>query len=121
MARLALVAVLLTVAVPTASRVISTLAPTLAPVLMEMCTTAGLQVRDVSAVLPGDEPAPPPVAPMDACDYCVLSAPPPLLLLALLLLALLPVRTPIAGRRLALPRPPRNLRGLGSQAPPLPL
>src|SRR5690606_22276434 len=90
MARLALVAVLLTVAVPTASRVVSTLAPTLAPVLMEMCTTAGLQVRDVSALLSGDEPAPPPAPSMDACDYCVLSAPPPLLLLALLLLALLP-------------------------------
>src|SRR5690606_5947476 len=75
MARLALVAVLLTVAVPTASHVVSTLAPTLAPVLMEMCTTAGLQVRDVSALLSGDEPAPPPAPSMDACDYCVLSAP----------------------------------------------
>lgn len=122
MAVLALAAMLLVAVAPTVSRVLAATASKTGPVLMEMCTMAGLKLIDVSPFPGGtdDEPATP-AAPMGpACDYCVLATPLPIVLL--LLFALLPW----APRRLVFPamsvapRFRRNMRGLGGQAPPHP-
>jgi len=119
MAWLALVAVLLASVMPTASRVIAATVSKAAPILMEMCTSAGRQVLDVSPFIATEEPASPAVAAMDACDYCVLATPLPLVLLLFCLLALFPGQPSVVRHYLALLRLPRNTRGLGSQAPPL--
>ena len=121
LAVLALLAVLLSALAPTLSRVVAAGAAKGAPILMEMCTVAGIKLIDVSPFIGAADAEPerpsPPMAP--ACDYCVLAT--PLLVVLALLLALLAwTPAPLAGRsyRLA-PRPLRNLRGLGSQAPPV--
>lgn len=121
MAWLALVAVLLMAVVPTASRITASFVSHAGPVLMELCTTAGRVMVDVSPFIGEQEQ----VHAMDdmghACDYCALL--PPLQLLLLMLLALLLRPSSREGPRyygITL-RPVRNLRGLGSQAPPLAL
>ncbi len=121
MAWLALVAVLLTVAAPTVSRVLAATVAKTAPVLMEMCTVAGLKVIDVSPYVGGGEAAPPMAAMGDACGYCVLATPPLLALVLLCLLALRPPQAPLRGLYRARQRSVRNARGLGSQGPPLAL
>jgi hypothetical protein len=122
MACLALMAVLLSIVAPTASRVIAATASKAAPILMELCTTAGRQMLDVSPFIALEEtPAQPSMETVDACGYCVLATPLPLVLLLFCLLALLPVRPPVVRYYLALLRSSRNTRGLGSQAPPLAL
>lgn len=116
MAWLALAAVVLSVAMPTASRFMAA-ASTAAPLLMEMCTAAGRQVMDVSAFAPTEQP-PPAMADMSACGYCVLATPLPLVLLLAGLLVLLRPQPPVVRRYLRRLRSPRNVRGLGAQAPP---
>jgi len=121
LAVLALLAVLLSALAPTVSRVVAATAARGAPILMEMCTMAGIKLVDVSPFVAAaeDEPAPPasPMAP--ACDYCVLATP-LLVVLALLLASLAWTPAPPADRLYTLAqRPLRNLRGLGSQAPPV--
>lgn len=121
MAWLALAAVVLSLAMPTASRVLAAVAPGTAPVLMEMCTAAGTKLVDVSPFLGDETPAPPMPAMTEACDYCVL-VPPLTLALALLFLLLLHLpQSPLRRRYVFFPNPLRNLRGLGSQAPPIAL
>lgn len=117
---LALVATLLLSVMPTVSRILMATVPQAAPLLMEMCTTGGRQLVDVSAFSAGGESPAAPATMMDeACGYCVLATPLPLVLLLFCLLALRPPAAP-RERRYAAPRPcARNLRGLGSQAPPL--
>jgi hypothetical protein len=124
LAVLALLAALLAALAPTVSRTLAATAAKGTPILMEMCTMAGIQLIDVSPFLGASDgdpaPSPPPAAPMaPACDYCVLATP-LLVVLALLLAALAWRPAPPADRRYALAqRPLRNLRGLGSQAPPV--
>lgn len=120
MAWLALVAVLLGALVPAVSRVLASGTGGAAAVFMEMCTPAGRQMVDVSVLLwkQGERP-PPPAAPTDeACAYCVLA--PPLQLVLALVLALLAYRalTPAVQSPSPFLPSPRNLRGLGSRAPP---
>ena len=122
MALLALAAVLLTVAAPTVSRVLSATGWRAAPVLMEICTTGGLKLVDVSPFLGKDgEPAVPATSMEPHCGYCVLATPLPVvlaLLLALLLWGAAATAPP--ARALAL-KSLRNTRGLGSRGPPLAL
>ena len=118
MAWLALLAALLALAVPTASRVVATLVPKLAPVLMEMCTTAGREVIDVAPFIATEEPVRPAMSMTEACGYCVLATPLPLVLLLFCLLSPGPIRSQLAGVYLVFLRSARNMRGLGSQGPP---
>ena len=132
MARLALAAMLLMALAPTISRTLASGADPNGPVLrvLQMCTTAGLQVQSIASFLgddvagfggADDHPAPHPHEPGDACGYCSLVTPLPLLLLLLCgLLALSPV-APLFRHRIVARRTLRNLRGLGAQGPPLPL
>lgn len=122
LAWLALVATLLMSAMPTVSRVLMATAPKAVPLLMEICTMAGRQLIDVSPFVAAEEsPAQPSMVMMDACGYCVLATPLPLVLLLFCLLVLFPIRPPVVRDYLACLRWPRNARGLGSQAPPLAL
>ena len=131
MARLALAAMLLMALAPTISRSLATLPDANGAVLraLQMCTTAGLQTRLIAPLLGrdaagfgGDEhPAPHPHEPGDACGYCSLVTPLPLLLLLLFGLLALPPVAPLFRRRTHAQRMLRNLRGLGAQGPPLPL
>lgn len=122
MAWLAVLAMLLIAAVPTVSRVLAATMPTVGPALQQMCTAAGLKVVEVLPI--GDEGTAP-VQPMttmgDVCGYCLLSTPVPVVVLLVfaLLLRAPPPPTPRAYSLFL--RLPRNLRGLGSQAPPLAL
>lgn len=131
MARLALAAMLLVALAPTVSRTLQAPAAPGGAVmrLVEMCTAAGMQARLLPAMPAapgghdGGQPTnhPDPHAAGDACGYCSLTVPPPvLLLLACMLLALLPA-APSFRFRAFVPRSLRNLRGLGAQAPPLAL
>ena len=119
---LALAAVLLGVVAPTVGRVLSATAMRVAPVLMEMCTSGGRKVVDVSS-LPGEAGKPEaPAMAMDAhCGYCVPGAPLPMVLALLVALLLWPAAVPPATGYARAWRPLRNIRGLGSQAPPLAL
>ena len=119
---LALAAVLLTVAAPTMSRVLSAAAMRAAPVLMEICTTGGLKLLDASPFL-GDtgEPATPAAAMDGHCGYCVLGTPLPVVLALLVGLLLWPAAAPAATHYARTWQSLRNTRGLGSQAPPLAL
>ncbi|HRN61764.1 MAG TPA: DUF2946 family protein [Luteimonas sp.] len=122
MAWLALAAALLATAMPTVSRALSVLLPQSVPVWMEMCTTAGTQLVDVSPFLGEQSPPQPQTGAVDACDYCVLATPLPLVLALLAVCLLAPAsRLPRLRATVPLLRSPRNLRGLGSQAPPLAL
>jgi len=122
MAWLAVLAMLLIAAVPTVSRVLAATIPAVGPALQQMCTAAGLKVVEVIPF--GDErkaPAQPMTTVGDVCGYCLLSTPVPLILLLAFAL-LLHAPAPPAQRPCSLfLRLPRNLRGLGSQAPPLAL
>lgn len=120
MAVLALIAVLLAAVAPTVSRVLAAAAPGDAPVLMEMCTAAGVKMAEISPHLgDGDEPAQPMSQMMgDACGYCVLVTSLPLALLLLCMLAPRPPATSAFRLYAALLQYCRNTRGLGSQAPP---
>lgn len=121
MAWLALVAVVLMAVVPTVSRITASLASHAGPVLMELCTTAGRVMVDVSPFI-GEQKQAHAMADMGhACDYCALLPPLQLLLLALLVLLLRPSLRQGPRHYQVVLRPVRNLRGLGSQAPPLPL
>lgn len=120
MASLAFMAALLAVAAPTVSRTLAVVTHGAVPTLVEMCTAAGLKLVDVSP-LKGDEQAPTPSKTTmdDACGYCALAAVLPLVLV--LLSGLLACPAPISSLRSCFPflRQPRNMRGLGSQAPPI--
>ena len=131
MTRLALAAMLLMALAPTISRTLASGADPNGPVIraLQMCTSGGLQTQLIASFLGddavgfgGDEhPAPHPHEPGDACGYCSLVTPLPLLLLLLCgLLALLPV-APLFRHRIVARRSLRNLRGLGAQGPPLTL
>lgn len=125
MAPLALLAALLLVLVPTASRIIASATSATHSVLMELCTGGGTHRVDAPPFIAHENPSPAATAASmtgEACGYCALL--PPLLPLLLAFAAWLP-RMP---RRIAVPaqvpplrRWPRNLRGLGSQAPPIAL
>jgi hypothetical protein len=118
---LAIAAVLLTAAAPTVSRVLSA-AMRAAPVLMEICSSGGLKLVDVSPFL-GEtgEPAAPAAA-MDAhCGYCVLGTPLPVVLALLAGLLPWPAAAPAGTRYARAWQSLRNTRGLGSQAPPFAL
>ena len=131
MVRLALAAMLLMALAPTISRTLASGSDPNSLVLraLQMCTTGGLQTQliasflgDDAAGFSGDDhPAPHPHEPGDACGYCSLVTPLPLLLLLLCGLLALPPIAPLFRRRTHAPRTPRNLRGLGAQGPPLPL
>ena len=131
MTRLALAATLLVALAPTISRTLASGADPNGSVMraLQMCTSAGLQVQSIASFLGDDvagfggggHPAPHPHEPGDACGYCSLVTPLPLLLLLLCgLPALLPA-APLFRRRTHAQRMLRNLRGLGAQGPPLPL
>lgn len=115
-------AVLLMSIAPTVSRLLLSVVSPHQPILMELCTTAGLKLIDVSSPNPNEESGTPAHATTDnACGYCVLATPLPLLLLVIAILA----SWPPVGRHLCryqvfLPSP-RNMRGIGSQGPPLAL
>ena len=120
MALLALWAVVLMFAMPTLSRVAASTASTATPILMEMCSSMGRQVIDVSPYIALEEqPAPTVMSMSESCGYCVLVPPLLVVLLVLCALALAPAIPPAVRCTPALPRSLRNLRGLGSQAPPL--
>ena len=124
MAWLALVATVLAALMPTASRFFATTADHAAPVLHEMCTAAGIKLFDASPAPAGghDDPAAPMTHAMDdACGYCVLATSLLLLLVLLAAWALMPQATLPLLHRSARLKPNRNVRGLGSQAPPLAL
>lgn len=122
MAWLALVAVLLGAVVPTVSRAVASAAPGALPLLLEMCTPAGRKMVDMSLLAAewGESAPPVPLAAMDeACSYCVLVPPLPLVLALLLALLLYPVLAPAIWLSSLVPQAPRNLRGLGARAPPI--
>lgn len=124
MAWLALVATVLAALMPTASRVIASAADHAAPMLHEMCAAAGTKLFDASPVpVDGhDDPAAPMSHAMgDACDYCVLATTLTLLLVLLAAWTLLPRATLASLSCSARLKPNRNMRGLGSQAPPFAL
>lgn len=131
MARLALAAMLLMALAPSISRTLVSNVDADNPLLqaLQMCTTSGLQTRLIAPLLGddvagfgGDEhPTPHPHESGDACGYCSLVTPLPLLLLLLCGLLALPPVAPLFRRRTHVQRTLRNLRGLGAQAPPLPL
>lgn len=124
MAVVALLAMLMSAVAPSVSRVLASSAHQAAPLLLEMCTAAGLATIEVPAPTgAGDDSGQPaPRHAMDeACGYCFLVTSQPVFLLLLCLLAL---RAPMATTlrpATALLRPRRNSRGLGSQAPPIAL
>lgn len=131
MMRLALAAMLLMALAPTISRTLAGADDGSGAMLraLQMCTTSGLQTRLIAPLLGDDavgfggddHPAPHPHESGDACGYCSLVTPLPLLLLLICgLLALQPV-APLFRRRTHAPLMLRNLRGLGAQGPPLPL
>lgn len=120
LAWLALAAALLMAFAPAVSRVVVAAASKATPVLMELCTASGLKVIDVAPFVGALEetPATPHVM-EEACAYCTLL--PPLAFALLVLCALLLRPLPALSPRLHrfFPAFPRNLRSLGSQAPPL--
>ncbi len=121
MAWLALAAALLMALAPAAGRAVMATASKAVPVLMEICTASGMKMIDVAPFLGESEPASPavPLHLDEACAYCTLATPLPLLLLLLFALLLRPVPSLLARLHLFSPHPLRNLRGLGSQAPPI--
>lgn len=127
MARLALVAMLLIALAPTVSRALQDGGGAPAgPVMqaLQMCTSGGLQVRAASPWTPGasqsggGEPAHAHGG-GDACGYCSIVVPLPLLLVLLCGLLLPLPQAPVFRSRVVRPRLLRNARGLGAQAPPL--
>lgn len=128
MVRLALVAMLLVALAPTVSRTLAAGADGPAARAVQMCTMTGLQTKVLTAlsIVGGamhhdrGDPATTPHDDGDACGYCSLVVPLPVLLVLLsgLLLPLLPA--PVFHSRIVPVRVLRNLRGLGAQAPPLP-
>lgn len=120
MLRLSLVAVLLMSVAPAVSRVLAAGDAARAPILMELCTSAGLKLIDVSSFIGADEPATPAHSAVDAaCGYCLLATPLPLLLLLVLALVFGLAAGPLFRPYTAVMPRPRNPRGLGSQGPPL--
>ena len=129
MARLALVAMLLMTLAPTISRSLESndgLAGNGSMLMaIRICTTAGLQTKLLTLVLPGasaeqsnvDDPASDPYGADDACVYCSMITPIPVLLLHGLL-PLNPVAPDFSVHVTGL-HTLRNRRGLGAQAPPL--
>lgn len=121
MAWLALAAALLMAVAPAVSRVVMASASKAVPVLMELCTASGTQLIDVAPFLGESEPAPPAMTSHldEACAYCTLSTPLPLLLLLFFAWLLRPAAALLPRPYLFSPHALRNLRGLGSQAPPI--
>lgn len=124
MAWLALVATLLTAVMPTVSRIVASATTSASPLLLEMCTAAGIKLVEMPSPLGGDAPQPGhpmPPAMGDACGYCVLATSLPVVLLLLGLAAPHGRTAPVARIYQTRLRLTRNARGLGSQAPPLAL
>lgn len=128
MARLALVAMLLIALAPTVSRALQEGGGAPAgPVMqaLQMCTSSGLQVRAVSpwtlgaSQSDGGAPAAHAHGGGDACGYCSIVVPLPLLVLLLCGLLLPLPRAPAFRSRVVRARFLRNARSLGAQAPPL--
>lgn len=128
MVRLALVAMLLMALAPTISRSLQADAGSADSMLVatQMCTTAGLQTKLLTAFLPGasdeqgngDHPASDHHGAGDACGYCSMVMPIPVLLLSLQALFPLSPVAPDFNVHASFPCTLRNLRGLGAQAPP---
>lgn len=122
MLQLALAAALLLAITPTISRVLAASDFAHQPILMELCTSAGMEQIDISSFIGAEEPATAAHGATDAaCGYCLLATPLPLLLLALVVMLF-----PKAGRLRVQRAAPclcvsRNRRGLGSQGPPFAL
>jgi len=120
MTRLALVAVLLMAFAPAISRVLAAGATQVLEGWTELCTTQGLKWVDTGAQPDAEKsPAPVPMLMGSDCAYCPLAAS-----LSLVLLFFFLVFPPLTGGRITpLHRPPSrtdiNLRGLGSQGPPV--
>lgn len=118
---LALAAMLLAVAAPAVSWVLSAAGWQAAPVLLEMCTTSGLRL--IALHMRQGEPQDPPPAPQpsmdDACGYCTLPPPVPRATAA----AIAPPGWHASFAVAAHAAPPvrtwRNRHGLGARAPPL--
>jgi hypothetical protein len=95
--------------------------------LVELCTASGMQTRLLPAMPSalgergGGHPGQPDPHPGDACGYCALAVPPPLVLLSARLPWVTAAVAPVFRRYTPASRSLRNLRGLGAQAPPLPL
>ncbi|WP_111267339.1 DUF2946 family protein [Marilutibacter maris] len=135
MSWLALAAVLLMSLMPTVSRVLAVAgnAASGMPTLVEMCTSGGLRWVDISSMVAdartgqddrnaGDHDSGNHDGGIgDACGYCTLGTPLPLLLLLFCLLAYCPPPPLLRRHYRSLPRALRNMRGLGAQAPPLTL
>jgi len=127
MTRLALAAILLMALAPTVSRTLaSTDISGHVKQAIQICTMAGLQTKVVAALWddqPGDQgeraPIPHPHEPGDACGYCSLVTPFPVVLVLLCGLLLLAPVAPAFLVRVAGPRAYRNRRGLGAQGPPV--
>lgn len=137
MSWLALAAVLLMSLMPTVSRVLAVAgnAASGMPALVEMCTSGGLRWVDISSMVAdtrtgqddrnaGDHDSGNHDGGNhdggigDACGYCTLGTPLPLLLLLFCLLAYCPPPPLLRRHYRSLPRALRNMRGLGAQAPP---
>lgn len=119
MLQLALAAVLLMSIAPTASRVLTAGDSARQPILMELCTSAGLKLIDISSFIGTEEPATATHDAADAaCGYCLLATPLPLLLLMLVVLLFRQVAATHVRRDPPPLRTPRNRRGIGSQGPP---
>lgn len=121
MTQLALVAVLLLAFAPSINRLVSGAGAQVLAGWTELCTASGLKWVDTADASPAKKA---PLAgggmPMGTdCDYCRLVDVLPLLLLALCLTAPTGLRARLLPKPAPSRRPPTNLRGLGSQGPPL--
>lgn len=123
MSRLALLAVLLMALVPSVSRMMARADTQVLEGWVELCTTSGLKWFDTGKQSESGKTSP---AKHDAwmgenCAYCrLVDLLPPILLLVLLVFPCLHALH-VAHACAPLQRMLRNVRGLGSQAPPFPL
>jgi hypothetical protein len=120
LASLALAAAMLLALAPAISRVIASADPAGQSIPMALCTSADAHSVDAAAPGASQDKFPGPMAAWtgDACGYCALLSPP--LPSLPTLLAGMPPASGATTLRLSSPIQgwPRNLRGLGSQAPP---
>lgn len=122
MLRLALVAMLLMSIAPVVSRLLAANGSAHEPVLMEICTSSGLKLIDVSPFIGTEAPEMSAHGAIDtACGYCLLATPLPLLLLALLILTYREAEKPRFRGYDPFLGSHRNRRGIGSRGPPLAL
>lgn len=118
---LALAAMLLAVAAPAVSRVLSAAGGQAAPGLVEMCTTGGLRQLAFDMGLDGPrDPAPAPQPSMDeACGYCTLPPPAPVATAAAVAPPHWHASSAIPAHAISPTRTWRNRHGLGARAPPV--